>query len=142
MSETSLLVRKRVLWLSSVGEMGTGAFLLLAPGTLVELLLGLRLSPVGMPLARVAGLALLALGLACWHTAPGPASEPAFRGMLLYNALIALYLLWLGAHHHIGGVLLWPVMTFHTVVTLLLLWTWRESVRASISHSSPSRGNP
>jgi hypothetical protein len=133
-SETRLLVRTRVLWLASIAEMGTGAFLILAPATVVELLLGLRLSPQGMPLARVAGIALLALGLACWRTATGPASQPAFRGMLLYNALLALYLLWLAAHHHIGGVLLWPAVTFHGVVTLLLLWTWRGAVRASTSH--------
>jgi hypothetical protein len=128
-SETSLLVRKRVLWLASAAEIGTGVFLMVVPATVVELLLGLRLSADGVPLARVAGIALLALGLACWRSRQDSAPMPAFRGMLVYNALIALYLLWLSTHHHVGGVLLWPVVAFHAVVTLLLLWTWREEFR-------------
>jgi len=134
MSETSLLVRTRVLWLASVSEMGTGAFLLAAPAVVVELLLGGRLSPEGMPLARVAGIALLALGLACWRIADALASKAAFRGMLVYNVLIAAYLLWLGVHHGRGGVLLWPVVVFHGVVALLLLWTWAEE-----AHTKPAQ---
>jgi hypothetical protein len=128
-SETSLLVRTRVLWLASVAEMGTGLFLIAAPATIVGLLLGTRLSPDGMPLARVAGIALLALGLACWRIEDASASKAAFRGMLVYNALVSAYLLWLGAHHGRGGVLLWPVVAFHGVVALLLLWTWADEAR-------------
>jgi hypothetical protein len=129
MSETSVLVRQRVLWLASVTEIGTGIFLIAVPATVVELLLGTRLSPDGMPLARVAGIALLALGLACWHTSEAVAAKAAFRGMLVYNTLLSAYFLWLGVHHRRGGLLLWPAVAFHAVVALLLLWTWTQQTR-------------
>lgn len=129
MSETSLLVRSRVLRLASVAEVGTGLFLVVVPATVVELLLGTRLFPDGMPLARVAGIALLGLGLACWRTAETLALKSAFRGMLLYNALVAAYLVWLALHHGKGGALLWPAVAFHAVVALVLLWTWGEEAR-------------
>jgi hypothetical protein len=46
--------------------------------------------------------------------------------MSTYNALIALYLAWLGIVGHMGGLLLWPAAALHAVVALLLLWTWRN----------------
>ncbi len=44
------------------------------------------------------GIALVARGLACWPR-PQRAEDgaPAFRAMLAYNALIALYIAYLGA---------------------------------------------
>src|SRR5262249_14437724 len=60
------------------------------------------------PLARVAGVALLALGLACWPGADvGGARTPAARAMLVYNPLIASYLVYLAAVG-VVGILLWP----------------------------------
>ena len=49
--------------------------------------------------------------------------SPAFRAMLIYNVLIALYLAYLGAAEHLGGVLLWPGVALHAIVALLLVWT-------------------
>lgn len=81
----------------------------------------------GIPLGRVAGVALLGLGLACWpgrQAADG--GSPAFRAMLIYNALVALYLGYLGTVGHLGGLLLWPAAVLHAVVALLLIWTRRR----------------
>jgi hypothetical protein len=67
---------------------------------------------------------LLALGLACW---PGPqhvaSGWAAFRGMLTYNVLVALYLTHLGAVGHLAGLLLWPAVALHAAVALSLIWT-------------------
>jgi hypothetical protein len=41
--------------------------------------------------------------------------------MLIYNALIALYLAYLGTIAHLGGALLWPAVVLHGVVAGLLL---------------------
>jgi hypothetical protein len=49
--------------------------------------------------------------------------------MLTYNVLIALYLAYLGTVGHLGGVLWWPAVALHTVVALLLVWTWRDGRR-------------
>jgi hypothetical protein len=45
------------------------------------------------------------------------------------NALIALYLAYLGMVGHFWGVLLWPAVALHTAVALLLVWTWRAARR-------------
>jgi hypothetical protein len=133
MSETTLLSRQKTLWLASVVEMGTGALLILAPATVVQLLLGTHLSADGMPLARVAGAALLALGLACWPASQDTGAVGAFRGMLVYNVLVSSYLALIAVRHQAGGPLLWPAAIFHAIVALLLVWTWRKGGRPKTS---------
>ena len=120
MKDSKLINTRNVLAFSSIVEMGTGVALVFGPALVAELLLGEALSAQGIAVARVAGIALLALGLACWPAADGSA---AFRGMLVYNALVALYLAYLGAVKHMGGLLLWPAVAGHAVVALLLVWT-------------------
>ena len=43
---------------------------------------------------------------------------------LVYNVLIALFLVYLFKVGHLGGVLLWPAVVLHAVVALLLVWTY------------------
>ena len=92
------------------------------PAIVVRMLLGAEISPVGTLLGRCFGIALLSLGVACW---PGQqrieSGSSVVRAMLIYNALIALYLAYLGTAGHLGGVLLWPAVALHAVVAGLLL---------------------
>jgi hypothetical protein len=53
---------KMVLVLAAVGEAATGLALLLVPSLVGRLLLGEELTGVAVPVARVAGIALIALG--------------------------------------------------------------------------------
>ena len=80
---------KNVLTFAAVAEAATGLALLIVPSLVVHLLLGEQLTGVAIPVARVAGIALIALAIACW---PGP----PLIGMLTYSALITLYLAYLG----------------------------------------------
>ncbi|MGA9092324.1 MAG: hypothetical protein WB420_24830, partial [Bradyrhizobium sp.] len=73
------------LILAAVAESATGLALLIGPALVGRLLLGEQLTGVAMPVARVAGIGLIGLGIACW---PGP----PHRGMLTYSALVTLYL--------------------------------------------------
>jgi hypothetical protein len=57
---------KKVPILSAVSEAATGVTLLIAPSLVVRLLFGEEATGVAIPLARVTGLALIALGVACW----------------------------------------------------------------------------
>jgi hypothetical protein len=54
---------------AATGEAVTGLALLIAPSLVGQLLLGEQRSGVAIPVARVSGIALTALGIACW---PGP----------------------------------------------------------------------
>jgi hypothetical protein len=87
--------------------------LLIVPSIVGQLLLGEELTSVAIPVARVAGLALIALAITCW---PGP----PLVGMLTYCALVTLYLAYLGLMGDAMGVLLWPAVILHVVLTALL----------------------
>src|SRR5258706_5330988 len=121
---------RNILAFAAIVEVGTGLALMVDPAIVVTLLLGAEIVGMGVVLGGCFGIVLLALGLACWpsgqHTGAG---SPAFRGMLVYNALIALFLVYLFTIGHLGGLLLWPGVTLHAVVALLLVWTWRAERR-------------
>jgi hypothetical protein len=106
---------KRVLILAALGEAGTGVALLIVPSLVGRLLFGEELTGVAIPLARVTGIALIALGVACW---PGPAR----MGMLTYGAVVALYLAYVGFAGNLVGILLWPAVVLHLVLTALMTW--------------------
>ena len=97
---------------AAVAEVGTGLALLMVPALVGNLLLGEQLTGVAIPVARVAGIALIALGIACW---PGP----PLVGMLTYSALVTLYLAYLGFAAGLTSVLLWPVVVLHAILTAL-----------------------
>jgi hypothetical protein len=104
-----------VLKLTAVAEAATGLALLIAPALVGQLLLGETPSG-GAFVARVAGIALIALGVACW---PGP----PLVGMLIYSAAITAYLAWLG-FAGLTGLLLWPAVAIHFVLSILLGRAW------------------
>jgi hypothetical protein len=120
-----------ILGFAAAVEIGTGLFLMIDPARVVELLLGTNESGEAMPIGRVAGIALLGLGLACWPLRQRPESKsPALWGMLAYNGLVAIYLTFLGLVDHIGGPLLWPGVALHAAMALLLVWTWLNTSRS------------
>ncbi len=104
---------KRVLILTAVAEVATGVALLMVPSLVGRLLLGEELTGVAIPVARVTGIALIALGVACW---PGP----PLIGMLTYSAAVTLYLAYVGFVRGLTGILLWPVVILHLILTVLL----------------------
>jgi hypothetical protein len=104
---------KRVLIFAAVGEAGTGLALLIVPSLVGRLLLGEELTGIAIPVARVAGIALIALGVACW---PGPPRV----GMLIYSATVTLYLAYVGFAGGLAGILLWPAVILHGILTALI----------------------
>ena len=80
---------KSALAFAAISEAVTGLALLVAPSLVGQLLLGEQLTGVAIPVARVSGIALVALGIASW---PGP----PLVGMLTYSALVTLIIMFLG----------------------------------------------
>ena len=104
---------KKVLVLAAVSEAATGLALVIVPWLVGRLLLGEELTGVAIPVARVLGIALIALGVACW---PGPPRV----GMLTYSAAVTLYLAYVGFAGGLSGILLWPAVVLHVILTALL----------------------
>jgi len=113
-----------LLTLAAVAEAATGLALLVVPALVVRLLLGAELTGVSIPVARVAGIALIALGIAC---SPGT----GLVGMLTYGALVTAYLGYLGIRGEWIGPLLWPAVLVHAVLTSLLARTWLAERRTA-----------
>src|SRR5450631_3006869 len=105
---------KWALALAVVGEGATGVALLIVPSLVGRLLLGEELTGTAIPIARVAGIALVALCVACW---PGPPRV----GMLAYVAVVMVYLAYLGFAGGSTGILLWPAVVVHVILTGLLI---------------------
>ena len=104
-------------------ELGTGALALLLPGLLLALLLGLAPSDTALTLVRFFGIALVAFGLASWPLRDASSTQSAVA-MLAYNALIAIYLAYLGVAKDHVGPLLWPASVLHAALALLLARPW------------------
>ncbi len=123
---------KRVLVLAAVSEAATGVALLIVPSLVGWLLLGEELTGVAIPVARVTGIALIALGLACWPGSEATGIPPtrALRAMLCYSLLATLYLAYMGIRGEWVGVLLWPAVAIHAILTTLLVRAWLKDQQA------------
>lgn len=107
---------------SAIVEVATGLALLAAPSVIVALLLGGSLdSPGALVVGRVAGAALLSLGVACWF-ARDDAQSRAARGliaaMLLYNMATTTLLAYAGIGFGLSGVGLWPAVVLHAALAV------------------------
>ena len=109
------MVTRRILAVVGAGEAFTGLALVISPSLVVRLLFGAEISGVGTVMSRIAGIALIALGVACW---PGPPRV----GMLIYSAAVALYLAYIGFAGGLTGIFLWPAVILHVILTALLTW--------------------
>jgi hypothetical protein len=112
----------RLLKLSALLEATTGLGLIAVPTVVVRLLLGSPLDTyAAVTLGRVAGVALLTLGTACW-LARDDAQSHAARGlvaaMLLYNVATVAVLAFAGIGFGLHGVALWPAVVLHAVMTV------------------------
>ena len=113
---------KQLLSVTGAAETATGLVLAVAPSLLVELLLGaVPGTAAGITVSRVAGVAILALGVACWlarQDAAGRAARGLIAAMLVYNAAVAAILVLVWTNQGLSGVALWPVVLAHAVLAV------------------------
>jgi len=112
---------KNALILAALVEVGAGLALGFYPSLALRLLFGTEVTGAGLPLSRVTGFALLALGIACW---PAGNNRNAVAGVVAYGVLVALFLTWLGTTGQWTGPLLWPTVVLHTCISGALFWLW------------------
>lgn len=126
----ALNMMKRFLTLTAIIEAATGLALIAVPAIVVRLLLGAEISGASMPLGRVAGAALLALGVACWLARDDRQSRTA-RGlvvaMLMYNIVATAVLAFAGIGLGLHGVALWPAVVLHAAMAIWCIVCLRRS---------------
>jgi hypothetical protein len=113
---------KQLFVVTAAIEAATGLALVLSPLLVVSLLLGTSLdAPGGLVLARIAGAALLSLGVACWlarEDALSRAARGVIAAMLLYNAGTVAVLIYAGMVLGLSGIGLWPAVLLHAALAV------------------------
>jgi hypothetical protein len=108
---------KTLLQVSAAVEVGAGVALILVPSAIVDLLIGGMLdSPAALAVARLAGAALVTLGLICWFASRDSASRAAagvVAALAFYNAAAVGVLLYARFGMDLSAVGLWPAIALH-----------------------------
>jgi len=121
----------RLLSLAAVIEAATGVALMVDPSVVAQLLLGTEISGAAVAVGRVAGIGLLALGLAYWPSTDVSRVPHPRRALLTYNLLTTLYLAYLGFRGEWVGRFLWPAVMVHAVLTVFLARAWFQARKAA-----------
>jgi hypothetical protein len=93
-----------------------GMVLILAPGVAIVLLCGEAPGALSSMVGRLAGIALLSLGIACWGAhadEASPARTGTVRGITLYNAGAGLLLIAVATSWSSAGVVTWIAGILH-----------------------------
>ena len=112
------MTTKLLLALASTLETVTGIALIFTPN-IVRLLLGTDISGVALVIARMVGVGLLLLGVACWPRVEG--TIPRLRVMLIYNLVATAGLGYLRFSSQSVGKLLLPALVVHAVLAILFI---------------------
>ena len=105
---------KAPLTLAALGEIATGLALVVVPALVGRLLLGAELTGVAIPVARVLGIALIALGVACWPGTPLLRHADLQRGRPRSISRIS------ASRADSAAFFLWPAVVVHLILTALL----------------------
>jgi hypothetical protein len=108
---------RTLLSITAVLEAAAGLALVVLPALFIALLLGASLDTAsGLFVARLAGAAVLALGLTCWlarNDTDSRAARSIVAGMLFYNAAAVALVAYAAIGLQLSGVGLWPAAGLH-----------------------------
>ena len=121
---------KALLILTAIFEAATGLLLMIWPSEVLTLLFGpATAAPLGPGGARVAGVVLLALGIACWlarDRGQSPAGRRMITTMLTYNVAVAAVLAAAGIRYAPVGIALWPAVIAHCALAAWCVASQRQ----------------
>ncbi len=114
--------RTYLLIFTAFGETVTGLSLLAVPALTLRLLIGVEHASTEMTyVARVAGAALLGIGVGCWlgrNDQLGPAQRGLIAGVLVYSTAVAGLLAYAGLILDFVGIALWPAVALHILLSV------------------------
>jgi hypothetical protein len=123
----------KLLIATAIIEIGVGIPLLVTPSLVAQLLLGTPLSsPAALLVARIAGAALLAIGVSCWleRRAPIVPVTGLVSGLLVYNAAVFALLLYATLADGLSGMGIWPACALHAAMAVWCVRVIRAGRRA------------
>jgi hypothetical protein len=108
--------QRQLLTIATLAECLAGLALMVNPDAAVTLLLGAKPGAVELMIGRIAGVALLALGIACWGARADPggaAQRGTLRAITIYNVGAGLLLIAFVATGKASGVAVWIAGMLH-----------------------------
>jgi hypothetical protein len=114
-------------------EIVVGAIFLAMPDIPCQLLFATTPEGVCIPLVRFAGVALIALGIACLPSAVTGPRHSAVLGLLVFNVGMVGLLALVAVGTTFRGLLLWPTLILHAIIAVTLLQQFRN--RNALNHS-------
>jgi hypothetical protein len=121
--------RANLFIVTALLEVGTGLLLLFVPAVPLALLLGVGgAAPEALLVARVAGGALLAIGVASWlarNGEQGAAQLGLLIGILIYDGAAAALLAYAGLGLGMVGIALWPAVVTHAALAVWCMLSLR-----------------
>jgi hypothetical protein len=115
------MLQKSVVAAASSLVIVVGATLLTVPDYPCQLLFAAMPEGLGIVLARVGGVGLFALGVACLPSKATGSNRRAVIGLFVFNFAVAILLAWVGIATTFSGVLLWPTIVLHATIAAALL---------------------
>jgi hypothetical protein len=107
-------------------EIIVGASFLLVLNTQSKFIFGATPEGIGDPWARFAGVALIGLGIACLPSKFEGTRQGAVRGLLVFNIGATIFFAWVAVATTFRGVMLWPVVILHAVISIALALSLRH----------------
>ena len=116
---------RKLLSVAALGEAVTGVSLLLNPALVTQLLFSTKVDGTGAVMSRIAGIALVGLGFACF---PGrnasDSTQRAFLGMFTYSFVVTIFFGYIAIGGGKFGILFYPAIAVHAVITTLFVRAW------------------
>jgi hypothetical protein len=132
-------MQRSLLTIAAALECLAGLAFVLVPGIAIAQLLGAEAHRDALMIGRVAGVALLSLGIACWHAradAGGAARTGTLNAITLYNAGAGLLLLVFAATGASTALAAWLAGALHLALGTAFALSMRRSARtARLRHS-------
>lgn len=122
---------RALLIVTAFVEVGAGLFLLSLPAVPFNLLFGLKqVAPETLLVGRVAGAALLAIGIASWQARNDnrtPAQLGLLMALVIYNLAATSLLTFSGTILKMAGMALWPAILLHAVLAVWCIACLKKS---------------
>ena len=124
-------MKNTILLVAAIAEAASGLIVLAIPSIALPALFGIEIDGAAIIMSRIAGVALIGLGVACWPGRVPLVGAPLsganqgniqqLYGVLTYSVLVTLYLIRIGIRGAPVGPLLWPAVIVHAVLIILLV---------------------
>src|SRR6478752_210686 len=121
---------KSLLTITALIEGVTGLALAIMPSFVVSILLGTSLTDISAILiARLAGVALTTIAIACWLSRNTTQSAVMVKAMLGYNVFSIVLLVYAVLVKQISGPGLWPAVLLHFGLLVWCLSSLRQRMQ-------------